>query len=202
MSDKSEKEQKGRNLQLVLGILVFSLGIFAVDILIPIGVASGVGYVVVVILSLRSRDPRFTWEVASLASFLVLLGHAFSHHGGVLWMVVANRGLSLFVIWATALLSVHHKAARRKLENEKSTIELLHNASLMASQAPSVEAALEAGVKQVCAFTGWPVGHVYQREGDRLEPMLTWHLSDAKRFAPFRRLTEETCFQSGEGLPG
>ncbi len=202
MSDESEKEQKGRNLQLVLGILVFSLGIFAVDILIPIGVASGVGYVVVVILSLRSRDPRFTWEVASLASFLVLLGHAFSHHGGVLWMVVANRGLSLFVIWATALLSVHHKAARQKLENEKSTIELLHNASLMASQAPSVEAALEAGVKQVCAFTGWPVGHVYQREGDRLEPMLTWHFSDAKRFAPFRRLTEETCFQSGEGLPG
>jgi PAS domain-containing protein len=202
MSDVSEKEQKGRNLQLMLGILVFSLGIFAIDILIPLGVASGVGYVVVIILSLRSRDPRFTWEVAGLASFLVLLGLAFSPHGGIPWMVAANRGLSLFVIWATALLSVHHKAAQQKLETEKSTIDLLHDVSLMASQAPSVEAALEAGVKQVCAFTGWPVGHVYRLDGDQLMPMLTWHLSDAKRFEPFRRLTEGTCFQSGEGLPG
>ncbi len=202
MSEEFEKEQKGRNLQLILGILVLSLGIFAVDILIPLGVASGVGYVVVVILSLRSRDPRFTWEVAGFASFLVLLGLAFSPHGGVPWMVVANRSLSLFVILATALLSVHHKAAHQKLESEKSTIELLHNASLMAAQAPNVEAALEAGVKQVCAFTGWPVGHVYRLEGDLLEPMLTWHLSDAKRFEPFRRVTEGTCFRSGEGLPG
>ena len=40
---------------------------------------------------------------------------------------------------------------------------------------------------RVCAYTGWPVGHVYLRAGeDTLQPTTLWHLDDPARGRPRR----------------
>jgi signal transduction histidine kinase len=63
---------------------------------------------------------------------------------------------------------------------------------------------MQIALDQVCAHTGWPVGHAYmfdESAGD-LAPSGIWHLDDAEEFETFRRVTEATRFASGVGLPG
>jgi putative effector of murein hydrolase LrgA (UPF0299 family) len=73
--------------------LIFLLvaGIFVIDLLIPLGVAGGVLYVVIVLLSLQSRRRHYTWSVTVAASVLTILGFVFSPNGSTMWMVLLNR---------------------------------------------------------------------------------------------------------------
>ncbi len=82
---------------------------FIVDLLIPLGVAAGVPYVAVVLVSLWIPDKSFTLKVALLSSLLTLFGLLYSPLGGELWKVLLNRALALFAIWATAVLTLQRK---------------------------------------------------------------------------------------------
>jgi len=69
----------------------------------------------------------------------------------------------------------------------------------------SVEAAIQRALDEVCAYTGWPIGHVYLATTDRpqeLVPTTLWHLDEPERFVTFRTVTEATRFPLGIGLPG
>ena len=89
-------------------IVLLAAGIFVLDLVIPLGVAGGVLYVVVVLLSLQSGRRHYTWLTSAAASALTILGLMFSPSGGTMWMVLFNRFLALFAIWATAILSVKY----------------------------------------------------------------------------------------------
>jgi C4-dicarboxylate-specific signal transduction histidine kinase len=91
---------------LILACSVLSLGFFAVDLSIPLGVAAGVPYVAVVLIALRIPDPRYTYGFAAVCTVLTILGYLFSTELAAAWQVVTNRMLALFAIWATALLSI------------------------------------------------------------------------------------------------
>ena len=86
--------------------LILSALIFAIDLMIPLGVAGGVPYIAVVLTSLRSRNIKLTIYMAILCSSLTILGYFFSPEGGELWKVLMNRFLALFAIWVTTLLSI------------------------------------------------------------------------------------------------
>jgi PAS domain S-box-containing protein len=106
-------------------VLLLSAAILIFDLLVPLGIAGGVPYVAVVLLSARVRapQPRYTWGVAIGASLLTLLGFYFSPAGATLWMVVVNRGLALFAIWVTAGLSVQHREAEDALYRRNQVLE-------------------------------------------------------------------------------
>lgn len=89
--------------------------IFAIDLQLPLGVAGGVPYVAVILVSLWIHDTRFVIIFAVLCSLLTLLGFFFSPYGGELWKVMANRALALFVIWITALLIIRWNDTYRQL---------------------------------------------------------------------------------------
>ena len=80
--------------------------IFSVDLMIPLGVAGGVPYIAVVLISLRSENVQFTIYISILCSFLTILGYFFSPEGGEFWKVMMNRALAIFAIWVTAILSI------------------------------------------------------------------------------------------------
>jgi len=97
------------------------------------------------------------------------------------------------------------KVAEYVLQRETSFVELLQRVAIAANEAQSVEHALQFTLEQVCRHTGWPVGHVYLRdreEGELLQPTTLWHLDRPERFETFRRITEDTRFPRGSGLPG
>ena len=103
------------SLGLIVASILLASGIFFIDLLFPLGVAGGVPYVALVLLSLWAPNKRFTWGAATIASVLTVLGFLLSVPGGVVWMVLVNRSLALFVIWVTAILCLARMRAEGKL---------------------------------------------------------------------------------------
>jgi PAS domain S-box-containing protein len=104
---------------LVLLTLVLTLGTFLLDSLLPVGVAGGVPYVVVVLISLWSPDRRYTITVAACCTLLVMVGHFYSE--GVVDAHVAflDRFLAIVAIWAAALLSLRRKTIEDQLRHSE-----------------------------------------------------------------------------------
>ena len=93
---------------LMLVILVFDLNI-------PLGVAMGVPYIAVVLLSLWSSKARLTYVAAIVSSALTIGAFFYKPPAGEMWKVIANRCLALFAIWITAILGLQ----RNKLEEKR-----------------------------------------------------------------------------------
>ena len=105
------------------------LAVFIIDLQIPLGVAGGVPYILVILVSLWSPKPRFVIALAIICSILTLLGFYFSPSGGELWKVISNRFLAIFAIWTTAILALKWKLREEeifsleyKMEKEKEKI--------------------------------------------------------------------------------
>jgi signal transduction histidine kinase/CheY-like chemotaxis protein len=84
-------------------------------------------------------------------------------------------------------------------------LELLQNVTAAANEATSPEDALQFAVGQICAYTGWPVGHVYLPASDGVDvwvPTPIWHLDSPARFAAFQQETQTAHFTPGEGIIG
>lgn len=109
------------------GIVVLSVvlaaGIFIMDISLPLGVAAGLPYVALVLVSLWLPQRRHVVFAAAVGTGLTVLGYFYSAPGGVPWMVLTNRGLALFAIWITALLGLQRKRTEEYLKTLTETLE-------------------------------------------------------------------------------
>ena len=93
--------------------------------------------------------------------------------------------------------------AEAALRRQTGFVELLQEVAVTANQAASVEAALQSALDQVCAHTGWPIGHVYLPSHDNgLQPAELWHLEDPEWFKAFRKHSDMLSFAAGAGLVG
>ena len=103
------------NVQIVLACTALAVGIFAIDVAsLPLGVAAGVAYVAVVLISLMLPRWQYSYIVAGGVSILTILGFLLSEPAGIPWMVVANRLLALAAIWMTAIVGSWLVHSRRK----------------------------------------------------------------------------------------
>lgn len=110
-------ESTTSNIYIICGILATI--ILAIDSLIPLGVAGGVPYIAVVLLSLKSPNKSFTLLTAIICSLFVLIGFFASPDGGQMWQVIANRFLALFAIWTTAVLALMQRSREHELHDEQ-----------------------------------------------------------------------------------
>jgi predicted signal transduction protein with EAL and GGDEF domain len=92
----------------------------------------------------------------------------------------------------------------RALYDKQQELVLLEAVVSASNASSTVEDALQGAIDAVCAHTSWPVGHAYLRESasGNLVPSMSRHIDPSDRFAAFRRVTEETTFAEGIGLPG
>jgi signal transduction histidine kinase len=92
----------------------------------------------------------------------------------------------------------------RQLYERQKELALFSNIADAANGATSIQAALQITLTEICAYTGWPVGHAYLvgDDSDLLLSAKIWHLDEPHKFSAFREITEKTSFRSGEGLPG
>lgn len=107
------------NVLVVSACILLAAGIFIIDVAsLPLGVAAGVAYVAVVLLSLCLPGWQYAIFFAGVVSILTILGFFVSEPTGIPWMVIANRLLALAAIWLTAIVGswfVH--ASRRKSDD-------------------------------------------------------------------------------------
>ena len=134
------------------------------------------------------------------------------------WVHLDSQGNEILCEIRLTRLASDHRLVRGTLNDIRDRIELektlsqraleaelLHRAVAMADETETLEDALQKSVDIVCQMIDWPVGHAYVPSSStmgRLEPTKIWHLHDEKLFANLRRVTEQTSFVSGEGLPG
>lgn len=96
-------------IQLLFISILLVLIILIADLMTPLGVAAGVPYALVVLLSARFESAKFPWFFAIIGTLLTLAGYIFSEEGGINWMVLANRLLAILAIWITAILGIKLK---------------------------------------------------------------------------------------------
>jgi len=107
----------------IVGFCLFLAGlIFIIDSLIPLGVAGGVPYILVVLISLWSPRIKLPISMAILGSILTIVGFYTSPSGGELWSVLFNRSLALLAIWAVAIMSLYRESM--EAEKRKALFEL------------------------------------------------------------------------------
>ncbi len=123
MGNYKNKESDDR--KIIALCLTLSIVIFVIDSLIPLGVAGGVPYIFVVLVSLWSPRKKLPFYVAIAGSILTIIGFYSSPSGGELWKVLFNRSLALFAIWTTAILSVQRKTIQEEKEEALSEIKIL-----------------------------------------------------------------------------
>lgn len=81
---------------------------------------------------------------------------------------------------------------------------LLERTATTSNECGDLEAVAAVVLGEVCAHTGWPLGHlsVISADGARIEPTATWHVRGVDHFARFRALIGQWSQPSGEDLAG
>ncbi|MES4784714.1 MAG: hypothetical protein C4294_01575, partial [Nitrospiraceae bacterium] len=93
-----------------------AVGIFTLDLSLPLGVAVGVLYTIPVLISIWFPQKRYTLVSALLGTVFTILGIFLSPLGGILWVGLINRGLTLFIVWVTVILVLLHKQATEQIK--------------------------------------------------------------------------------------
>lgn len=120
-------EISAARLHVIYGILLSV--ICAVDLLMPLGVAVGVLYLVVVLLTLWTPHNKTTLFIAGLSSLLIIAVYFYKPPVDYMWKAMFNRGISLFSVWSAALLGLQKNRMERQrnvllLEREKALQEV------------------------------------------------------------------------------
>ena len=102
---------------------ITAFGIFILDALLPLGIADGMLYVVLVLLGMMARNRKLIIIAAIVSSVLNLLGYFFSPPGGELVNAIANRILAFVTIWMTAILCLLKNKADETLQTALNFIE-------------------------------------------------------------------------------
>lgn len=82
--------------------------------------------------------------------------------------------------------------------------KLLRDVAVAANQAETREDVLRIALSRICAHTGWPIGHVFERDeqSGQLVTTRVWHLQDERKYMTFKRITDAVSMASHTGLPG
>ncbi len=126
---------------LAASAVIAALGILAIDLLSPLGIADGMLYVGVVLIGLWLPGRYAPHALAALSSLLILAGYALAGSGGDPVAAVVNRGLALVVVWATALLVGLRQGSAARLEEEQAVLR-----AVMDTSADAVVTIDEAGL--------------------------------------------------------
>lgn len=102
-------------ISIILSLLLIPAFLFF-DLHFPLGVAGGVPYVALVLVGLITQRPNTVIVMAVAGTILTIVGYFISPAGGVLQVVLINRGLALFAIWSVALVSFVHLKELARLE--------------------------------------------------------------------------------------
>jgi signal transduction histidine kinase len=160
-------------------------------------------------------DPRSVGFPLGHVPMTAFLGVPILQEGGVVGALYLTKspgqGLfdqqdELFMISLANQAAVALETAHliERINEKTAAVQLLQYVAIAANEADAVESAMQITLDRVCAYTGWPVGHVYMVEPGKahLVPTPLWHLEDPERYELFRSVTQAMTLGMGEGLPG
>lgn len=112
---------------------VVAFAVFVADLTIPLGVAAGVPYVAVIVLSVRIPGQLPTVFFAIACSLLTTAGFLLSPEGGQFWQVIFNRALAIFAIWVAAGFVGKNKQTTETLARARTDLAMAQQVSGLGS---------------------------------------------------------------------
>ncbi len=103
--------------------------------------------------------------------------------------------------------TTEQKRKEEEIREKNSIIQLIHEITIAANEALTVDDAMLICLEKICEYAGWSVGHVYQAVGNHsgsflLRPSHLWYFKEPGKFINLKTITGNATFKSGEGLPG
>lgn len=124
-----DHSRKSTPIFLYLACSLIAAIILLIDIRIPLGIAAGVPYIIVVLISLKSPENRFTIIVALTCTLFVGIGYLASPPAPdyvPFYQIAANRSLTIAAIWVVAIMAL----IQRNRNNELHQMQLQHLESM------------------------------------------------------------------------
>lgn len=90
------------------------------------GIVEGVAYIALILLGLVSGRTGYVYLMAVSGTVLSLIGYLITSETSPWWVVLANRGLTVLVIWITAVLGIralHREINLRRVIEERKQVE-------------------------------------------------------------------------------
>lgn len=124
------KIQKDSVLYVVISAILVSW-IFILDLVFSLSLASGILYMIPVLISLRSSKRYYIITITIISTIFIILGFFNSFATNLSWETLANHLFALFVIWVVAILCIYHKRVREDLIDLFTALEAAGEAILI-----------------------------------------------------------------------
>lgn len=109
----------------ILGITVVSIALLIIDINLPLGLAIGISYVLIVLLGWFLNSIKAPIYLAILSSFLTFVGYQFSFKmESHLWIIITNRVLTIIAIWVVGILLYKIKLKTNKIKRVNQELDV------------------------------------------------------------------------------
>ncbi len=118
--------------------------------------------------------------------------------------IPSEAGKSDTLLWLVRNIS-RRKLVEASLQKKTSQVKLLQEIGFSANEAATLESVLQLAVDRICAYTDWPVGHIYLRNSETISELVStdiWHIDQPEIYQAFRAATELTNASYSVGLPG
>jgi signal transduction histidine kinase/DNA-binding response OmpR family regulator/CHASE1-domain containing sensor protein len=92
-----------------------------------------------------------------------------------------------------------------ELTEKTEQIELMHDVTVIANEADSIERATKTCVDLICKSSNWKVGHAYFLANDNSQTLIPtdiWYVDDEDIYKNFIEMTMQTEYGLDAGLPG
>jgi PAS domain S-box-containing protein len=96
-----------------------ALSVFFTDLMLPVGVATSIAYIAVVLLATRSSWQGSPVLAALSCTGLTIFGWVYALPGSLVWMDVTNRILGLSALWVTVYLVHRRQSTEETLEQRE-----------------------------------------------------------------------------------
>lgn len=132
--------------------LLLVAAVFAVDLCLPLGVASAVPYTFAVLLALRAKPDWVGPAVAGLCVLLTAAKMGLAPDRGTteLWKVVANRCLAVFAVGMTTLLGVRRRRAEEQVRQHEALLARMSRVAVAGELAAVLAHELNQPLAAVC----------------------------------------------------
>lgn len=115
--------QKETRPNVLIACILLSLGIFIFDLFMPLGVASAVPYIGVILLALWLPERKHIVIAGVGVSILTVLDPILSFHlAQPLWIVLTNRSISLLGIWSAVVFVSLYKDSLKIIQEQQKVL--------------------------------------------------------------------------------
>lgn len=100
-------------------LILLATAIFVLDYNTELGVAGGVPYVLLTLVSYWFKKPFIPLLLAGISTLLIFIGMSISPDGGEFWKILVNRSYAAIAVWAVGLSLFSQLSSRNSLNTQK-----------------------------------------------------------------------------------